>query len=476
MTDKKLTELDAAASVDSTDLTYGVVSGVQKKVAISKIREFVAATANLFTKAQTFQPDSDAQSITARRFSSSQTAKVVEIQTEANATLASIDRDGKIAAPAVALGTAGSVKGALTLSGNTSGTVTIQPAAAAGTYSLTLPTTDGNASEYLQTDGNGVLTWAAGPVGPAGSTGAAGADGKTVLSGAVNPTTEGVNGDFYINTTSWQIFGPKASGTWPSGVDLIGATGAAGAAGSAGADGKTVLSGASDPTTQGVNGDFYVNTTSWQIFGPKASGTWPSGVSLIGPAGSTGSAGAAGAAATIAVGTVTTGAAGSSATVTNSGTSSAAVFDFAIPQGAKGDKGDTGNTGAAGPSTVTIDTTATSGGASGRLLYDSGSVVTESSKLSFDGTTLNAPGVSLGVAGSTLGTLKLSGNTSGTVTVQPAAAAGTYSLTLPNSAGSANQVLTTDGSGALSWTTPSSSTSSAVSSPAYLNAYALGAF
>ena len=49
-----------------------------------------------------------------------------------------------------------------------------------------------------------------------------------------------------------------------------------------------------------------------------------------------------GVAATISVGTVTTGAAGSSASVTNSGTSGAAVFDFTIP------RGDTGATGSAG--------------------------------------------------------------------------------------------------------------------------------
>lgn len=59
--------------------------------------------------------------------------------------------------------------------------------------------------------------------------------------------------------------------------------------------------------------------------------------------GADGQNGQDGAAATIAVGTVTTGAAGSSATVTNSGTSSAAVFDFSIP------KGDTGATGPQGP-------------------------------------------------------------------------------------------------------------------------------
>jgi hypothetical protein len=50
---------------------------------------------------------------------------------------------------------------------------------------------------------------------------------------------------------------------------------------------------------------------------------------------------------------------------------------------------------------------------------------------------------------------KLNGSTSGVVTIQPQADAGTYTLTLPNSAGSATQVLTTDGSGNLSWTTPS---------------------
>lgn len=46
-----------------------------------------------------------------------------------------------------------------------------------------------------------------------------------------------------------------------------------------------------------------------------------------------------GQAATIQIGTVTTGAAGSSASVTNSGTSSAAVLDFTIPQGEQGDPG-----------------------------------------------------------------------------------------------------------------------------------------
>ena len=61
-----------------------------------------------------------------------------------------------------------------------------------------------------------------------------------------------------------------------------------------------------------------------------------------------GADGADGAAATIAVGTVTTGAEGSSVVVTNTGTSSAAVFDFAIPQGAQGIQGIQGVAGESG--------------------------------------------------------------------------------------------------------------------------------
>jgi len=102
-----------------------------------------------------------------------------------------------------------------------------------------------------------------------------------------------------------------------------------------------------------------------------------------GPVGPTGPAGTA---ATIAVGTTTTGNPGTNAAVTNSGTSSAAVFNFTIPrgdvgatgaqgpqgiqgevgpqgpQGVKGDtgdtgpKGDTGDTGATGPTGPKGDT------------------------------------------------------------------------------------------------------------------------
>ena len=77
---------------------------------------------------------------------------------------------GIAGASSLDLGVAAATTGILRMHGSTSGTVTIQSAAAAGTYTLTLPLDDGGASEFLQTDGDGVLTWAAAPAPPPGVT------------------------------------------------------------------------------------------------------------------------------------------------------------------------------------------------------------------------------------------------------------------------------------------------------------------
>ena len=63
-------------------------------------------------------------------------------------------------ATGLGVGVAGTLTGKVDFNGATSGTVTIQAAAAAGTWTLTLPTTDGNSGEFLQTNGSGVTTWA----------------------------------------------------------------------------------------------------------------------------------------------------------------------------------------------------------------------------------------------------------------------------------------------------------------------------
>lgn len=74
-----------------------------------------------------------------------------------------------------------------------------------------------------------------------------------------------------------------------------GPQGVQGPAGPAGADGRTVLSGAGAPAgALGSNGDFYIDTSVWQIYGPKTAGSWGSPTSLVGPAGPEGPQGPAG--------------------------------------------------------------------------------------------------------------------------------------------------------------------------------------
>ena len=67
-------------------------------------------------------------------------------------------------------------------------------------------------------------------------------------------------------------------------------------------------------------------------------------------------------------------------------------------------------------------------------------------------------GIEVGKAGTTLGAILTSGNTSGTITIQPQAAAGTYNFNLPTTAGTAGQVLTSQagGSNAMTWSTAGS--------------------
>src|SRR5690606_39606414 len=65
-----------------------------------------------------------------------------------------------------------------------------------------------------------------------------GEDGNSVLSGQGAPDpTVGRDGDFYIDTTTWEIYGPKQT-TWGSGTSLVGPQGEQGPPGEAGADGQ----------------------------------------------------------------------------------------------------------------------------------------------------------------------------------------------------------------------------------------------
>ena len=98
-----------------------------------------------------------------------------------------------------------------------------------------------------------------------------GSGGATLTSGPSNPTNgTGNDGDFYINTTTNQIFGPYNNGTWPAGTSLVGPEGPAGPAGTPGAPGAPGADGADGadgllPSGTAVGNTTYWNGTEWVV-------------------------------------------------------------------------------------------------------------------------------------------------------------------------------------------------------------------
>lgn len=138
-------------------------------------------------------------------------------------------------------------------------------------------------------------TGAAGPQGPTGltgPTGPAGTNGKTVLNGIIAPTGGvGTDGDFYINTATNQIYGPKTAGVWGSPTSMNGPAGPAGPTGAAGPQGPAGATGATGPQGPiGLTGPAGPTGAT----GP-AGATGPQGpIGLTGATGATGAAGATG--------------------------------------------------------------------------------------------------------------------------------------------------------------------------------------
>lgn len=161
----------------------------------------------------------------------------------------------------------------------------------------------------------------------------------TVWSGGDNDETRGIMwngigapvlelgdpGDFYLDTANYDLYGPKTVVGWGPGVSIVGgqgpqgiqgptgptgpqgpegptgltgntgpagATGATGAPGATGAAGATILadSGAPDPL-DGNDGDFYIDTATARLYGPKIEGAWGSFIELRGPQGNQGNIG-----------------------------------------------------------------------------------------------------------------------------------------------------------------------------------------
>jgi hypothetical protein len=175
---------------------------------------------------------------------------------------------------------------------------------------------------------------------------------NTILNGKGVPlSTLGIDGDFYIDTRSLLIYGPKKNKKWPLPQSLQGPIGVSGTDGKNGSEGKIISSASNvvgpsgtqgekgdkgdkgETGTSGANGAAGVAGATGAT---GATGSSGSGGGTVGPAGAQGPAGSAGTQGVIGA----TGAKGETGTVGS--------------LGATGAKGETGTVGAVGPSNVYV--------------------------------------------------------------------------------------------------------------------------
>lgn len=118
--------------------------------------------------------------------------------------------------------------------------------------------------------------------GPAGKDGK---DGATILRGTGEPTNfVGKEGDYYIDLNTGFLYGPKDNNAWGKNIiQLKGTDGINGKNGADGKDGATILAGLNNPTSYiGNIGDYYINKSTYTLFGPKTTSGWGTGIVLKG--------------------------------------------------------------------------------------------------------------------------------------------------------------------------------------------------
>jgi hypothetical protein len=87
------------------------------------------------------------------------------------------------------------------------------------------------------------------------------ADGGELLNGTGAPTAgDGANGDFWLNTTTNDLYGPKENGAWPATTISFS---------------EQILSGVTAPlSTLGKENDYYFDSARKELYGPKTSSGW----------------------------------------------------------------------------------------------------------------------------------------------------------------------------------------------------------
>lgn len=195
-------------------------------------------------------------------------------------TAVSGNANATISSGALTLGVSTSVAGSLVLSGNTSGAVTVKTAAAAGTWSLTLPTTAGTNGYVLSTDGTGVTSWIATSGGGGTVTSVAQSFTGGLISVSGSPITGSGTLALTVAGTSGGIPYFSSASTWASSAVLAANAlmigGGAGATPATTATGTGVLTalGNSVNTTNGLATGSVTTLSSLVSVGTIGTGVW----------------------------------------------------------------------------------------------------------------------------------------------------------------------------------------------------------
>jgi len=142
-----------------------------------------------------------------------------------------------------------------------------------------LNTTTGDVYQYSTTGWGNSIENLQGHPGLQGAAGSAGSNGATWLSGQGSPLTtttgQGAVGDFYLDIDTGNVYLYGDNGWSATTIDLQGQRGA------------TWFSGRGVPTSipGSALGDFYLDTSAGQVYQFIVGGTWVSSVSLVGPQG-----------------------------------------------------------------------------------------------------------------------------------------------------------------------------------------------